>query len=87
MSFELTAPLRESETVYKTVEKSVYKHSDSTKRTPKKHQRNPKEKLLTSIKGLQERLQERTTGKSTGKAIGGTVKKTTGKADERRIGL
>ncbi len=59
MSFELLAPLHESETVYKTVDKSVYKNSDSTKRTPKKHQRNPKEKLLTSIKGLQERLQER----------------------------
>ncbi|MCX6178636.1 MAG: hypothetical protein NT163_04590 [Chlorobiales bacterium] len=59
MSFELTAPLHESETVDKTVYKSVYKNSDSTKRTPKKHQRNPKGKLLTSIKGLQERLKKR----------------------------
>jgi len=64
MTFELTAPLHESETVDKTVEKSVeksvYKNSDITKQTPKTHKRNPKEKFLTSFKGLQER----TTGKT-----------------------
>ena len=58
MSFELTAPLRESETVDKTVdktvEKSVYKNSDSTNETLKKSSLQVARNNV--ISGLQERL-------------------------------
>jgi len=50
MSSELTAPLHESE----TVEKSVYKNSDSTKETLKKSSLQVARNNV--ISGLQERL-------------------------------